>query len=249
MIYWLWLSLIKGIGVQLQRALIEHFKNPEIIYYASKEQLMEVRNFGSSRADMVLNNKSLEGAKKIIRDCKKHGISIMTLKDDIYPTYAKEIYDMPILLYYKGNPKKESIGVAVVGSRRCTREGRKKAIELGIEFTNKSIPVISGMAKGIDSYAHTACLKAGGYTVAVLGCGLDICYPSEHKLLMKRIEEQGLLLSEYPPGTPADANHFPKRNRIIAAWSETIYIAEAGSKSGALITKEYGGKYGRKIIE
>ena len=153
MIYWLWLSQIKGIGVQLQRALIEHFKDPEIIYYASKEQLMEVKNFGSSRADKVLRSRSLEGAKKIIKDCKKHGISIMTLKDDIYPTYAKEIYDMPILLYYKGNPKKDSIGAAVVGSRRCTREGRNKAIELGIEFANKSIPVISGMAKGIDSYA------------------------------------------------------------------------------------------------
>ena len=171
----------------------------------------------------------------------------MTLKDDTYPIYAKEIYDMPILLYYKGNPKKDSIGAAVVGSRRCSREGRMKAIELGIEFANKSIPVISGMAKGIDSYAHTACLKAGGYTVAVLGCGLDICYPGEHKLLMQKIEEQGLLLSEYPPGTPADANHFPKRNRIIAAWSKSIYIPEAGCKSGALITKEYGDKYGRKI--
>ena len=104
------------------------------------------------------------------------------------------------------------------------------------------------MAKGIDSYAHTACLKAGGYTVAVLGCGLDICYPSEHRLLKQRIEEQGLLLSEYPPGTLPHSCHFPKRNRIIAAWSREIYIPEAGKKSGAWITAAYGEKYGRRVL-
>ena len=248
MIYWVWLSRVKGIGVQLQRTLISHFKSPEEIYNATKEQLMEVEGFGPSRADKVLRGKSLNEARRIIRDCNKYDIGIMTLKDDIYPVYAKVVYEMPILLYYKGNPREDSIGTAVVGSRRCSREGRINAINLGQELAEKSIPVISGMAKGIDSYAHTACIKAGGYTIAVLGCGLDICYPSEHKLLMKRIEEHGMLLSEYPPGTPAEANHFPKRNRIIAAWSRTIYIPEAGQKSGALITKEYGEKYGRKII-
>lgn len=248
MIYWVWLSRIKGIGVQLQRALISHFKDPKEVYNATKEQLLKVKDFGPSRAEYVLKSRSLIEASRIIQDCQKKGIHLMTLNDDIYPKYAKEIYEMPILLYYKGHPIKDSIGSAVVGSRRCSKLGKERAIRIAYGLAENSIPVISGMAKGIDSYAHTACLKSGGYTVAVLGCGLDICYPSEHKLLMQRIEENGLLLSEYPPGTPADNHHFPKRNRIIAAWSKTIYIAEAGNKSGALITKEYGEKYGRDVI-
>ena len=116
-----------------------------------------------------------------------------------------------------------------------------------MELAEQGIPVISGMAKGIDSYAHTACLRAGGYTVAILGNGLDICYPAEHKILMQRIAEQGLLLSEYEPGIKPNAKHFPARNRIIAAWSNRVIIVEAGKGSGALITGDIARKYGREV--
>lgn len=247
MIYWIWLSNIKGIGIQRQRALLEHFKSPQQIYFASKDELMQVKDFGSARAEQILNNRSLETATHILEQCRRKQIQVMTFQDAVYPEYAKEICEMPVMLYYKGKPREDSIGVAVVGARRCTKEGKERAIELAYCLTRESIPVVSGMAKGIDSYAHTACLKAGGYTVAVLGCGLDICYPGEHKLLMQRIEERGLLLSEYPPGTPPCRCHFPKRNRIIAAWSREIYIPEAGKKSGARITGAYGEKYGRRV--
>lgn len=247
MIYWIWLSCIRGIGILLQRALIQHFGEAEKVYSASAEELMQVKEIGEARAELICRTHSLERAEKILEQCEKKQIYIMTLKDKIYPDEAGCVEEMPILLYYKGRAKQDSIGAAVVGARRCTEAGKERAIALAYHLTEQSIPVISGMAKGIDAYAHTACLKAGGYTVAVQGCGLDICYPCEHNLLKQRIEENGLLLSEYPPGTQPRRYYFPERNRIIAAWSREIYIPEAGKNSGALITGVYGEKYGRMV--
>lgn len=249
MIYWIWFTQIKGIGIKTQRILLDYFHTPREIYYASKKELSQVKKLTSGRVDAIMNGKSLDSARRILEQCEKKGIKIMTLEDRIYPDDAKEILDMPILLYYKGHPDENSIGAAVVGARRCTNEGKERAIQLTFGLVEHGINVVSGMAKGIDSYAHTACLKAGGYTVAVMGCGLDICYPKEHNILMERIEQQGLLLSEYPPGTLPDSYHFPRRNRIIAAWSREIYIPEAGSRSGAWITAKYGKRYGRKVID
>ena len=156
-------------------------------------------------------------------DCQNKNISILCWNDERYPLRAREPADAPPMLYYKGNIKKMD---QTVGTR---------------------IAVVSGMAKGIDSYAHTACLNAGGYTIAILGNGLDICYPSEHHKLMKCIEEKGLLLSEYPPGTPPSRYTFPRRNRLISSWSDKLIIIQAGKGSGALITAEYSRKYGRKV--
>ena len=107
--------------------------------------------------------------------------------------------------------------------------------------------IISGLAKGIDACAHTACINADGYTVAILGNGLDICYPSEHRILMDRIKEKGLLLSEYPTGTKPTKYAFPKRNRLISAWSDKVVVIAPGKGSGALITEGYARKYSRKI--
>ena len=119
---------------------------------------------------------------------------------------------------------------------------------MAVAYTEKQTAVISGMAKGVDSYAHTACLKAKGYTVAVLANGLDICYPSEHEKLKECIENKGLVISEYPPGIRPTKYTFPKRNRLISAWSDELIVVAAGKKSGALITADYSKKYGRKII-
>lgn len=141
------------------------------------------------------------------------------------------------------------LGASPKGARydaRMTKEERE-TVFLASEYAKTRIAVVSGMAKGIDSYAHTACLNAGGYTIAILGNGLDICYPSEHHKLMKCIEEKGLLLSEYPPGTPPSRYTFPRRNRLISSWSDKLIIIQAGKGSGALITAEYSRKYGRKV--
>ena len=160
---------------------------------------------------------------------------------------AREPADAPPMLYYKGNIKKKDQTVGIVSARRCSQEAKQETVFLASGYAKARIAVVSGMAKGIDSYAHTACLNAGGYTIAILGNGLDICYPSEHHKLMKCIEEKGLLLSEYPPGTPPSRYTFPRRNRLISSWSDKLIIIQAGKGSGALITAEYSRKYGRKV--
>lgn len=188
-----------------------------------------------------------EAAYSIARKCEKHDIRILTYDTMDVLNGINAIADKPIVLYYKGNIIKKLNTAAVVGARRCSREGKMRTLLLTEQLIQMGTTVISGMAKGIDSYAHTKALMIGGYTIAVLGCGLDICYPKEHDRLMKRISERGLLLSEYPPGTPAYSYNFPKRNRIIAALADEIHVVKAGKKSGSLITAEYGEKYGKKV--
>jgi len=123
---------------------------------------------------------------------------------------------MPVILYYRGNIIEDSMGVAIVGSRRCSEYGKRLTVDAGEFLAQNNVPIISGMAKGIDGFAHTACLKADGYTLAILGCSIDICYPKEHIELMQKIIEKGAVISEYPPGTKPDANHFPMKNRLVA---------------------------------
>lgn len=138
--------------------------------------------------------------------------------------------------------------MGVVGARRCTNYG-KEVVKEAVEYlASEKIPVISGMAKGIDSYAHTACLKAGGYTLAFFGNGVDICYPKEHRGLMENIIENGAVLSQFPPGTEPRPEYFPRRNALMSAWSEKLLVVEAGDNSGALITAQYTKELGRQVL-
>jgi DNA processing protein len=137
---------------------------------------------------------------------------------------------------------------AIVGARGWTAEGKGMAIDFATRAVESGSAVISGMAKGIDSYAHTAALKANGYTIAVLGNGVDICYPKEHDKLYAEIVKRGCVLSEYPPGTEPREYFFPKRNRLIAALSDKIYVVEAGRHSGTQTTVESGRKYSKTVV-
>ena len=250
MIYWIWLSKIPQIGSHISRILLKEFHDPKQIYDASYEELVKIKGIGPKRAKQIHNAKDLSQAKKILDSCYKYQIKMMTLNDDIYPQKAKILDDMPILLYYKGKPtlqKMNKKSTAIVGPRRCSRQARETAIKLALTKSEKEITIVSGMAKGIDAYAQTACLKNDGYTIAVLGNGLDICYPAEHKKLMEQIEKKGLLLSEYEPGIRPQKTHFPRRKRIIAAVSEEIIVVEAKKGSGAMITAQYGQIYHREI--
>lgn len=200
MIYWIWLSQLEGIGASTQNLLLQYFQTPERIYQANLNEILECNGIGNERAHQMLSSRSLEKAKRILEQCGKHKIALLTCEDHRYPEPARAITDMPILLYYKGQLISDSTGVGIVGSRRCTDYGKGVAVDCATYLAKHQIPVISGMAKEIDSYAHTACLRTGGYTVAVLGNGLDICYPIEHRSLMEQIMEHGLLISEYEPG-------------------------------------------------
>lgn len=229
------------------KKLIAVFEEPQAIYESSEEELINVKGLTIRQRKSILEHRELKTAEKIIEECRKSQISLLSIKDPFYPARAEKCQDAPIVLYYKGNIKEMEKAVGIVGARRCTQETKNFVVELTEAYHKKQFAVVSGMAKGVDSYAHTACLKAGGYTVAVLANGLDICYPSEHKKLKECIEKEGLLISEYPPGIRPTKYAFPQRNRLISAWSDEIVVIAAGRKSGALITAAYSEKYGRKI--
>ncbi|MCI6858207.1 MAG: DNA-processing protein DprA [Eubacterium sp.] len=246
-LYDIWLTKIKGLGPIKQRSLLKKYRTAQDVFYAKEAELSAIRELTGEDIKQILGSRELDAAKEILEKCMHNEIKVVTLEDSQYPYLAREIPDMPILLYCKGILRENICGNTIVGSRRCSKEGKEKTAALSKKLVQEGKTIISGMAKGIDSYAHTACIRNGGYTIAVLGNGLDICYPKEHNLLMKRIEENGLLVSEYEPGVPPSKYRFPRRNRIMAAMADEIYVTEAGRGSGALITADFGRKYGRKV--
>lgn len=216
------------------------------------------KRIGKKRLQMFLEQKDEKNlwdrAEMIWRGVRESGIEVITREDERYPERFLWLNDiltsMPVLLYAKGtmriNDFQESVGV--VGARRCSSDGKNEAIVVVRKAMDRKVAVISGMAKGIDAYAHTASLKAQGYTIAVLGNGVDICYPREHGRLYEAIADHGCILSEYPPGTTPRGYMFPRRNRLIAALSDTLYIVDAGRNSGTRSTAEFAVKYGREVI-
>lgn len=179
MLYWIWLTQIKGVGPIIQRSLLRKFTTPEEIYKASLQDLLECEGIGINIGERVVGAKSLENTNNILEQANRLGIKILTLEDPLYPEEVKQIAETPTVLYYNGNLIPNSMGVAIVGARRCSEYGKTVTKEAATYLANRKICVVSGMAKGVDGYAHISCLKAGGYTIAVLGHGLDMCYPSE----------------------------------------------------------------------
>jgi len=172
---------------------------------------------------------------------------MVAIRDQAYPKLLREIKDPPEVLYYSGDLSLASrVNVAVVGTRKATSYGIRAALKLSEMLAGHDVVVTSGMASGIDTYAHKGALKAGK-TIAVLGSGIDLCTPASNRSLMEEISEKGLLVSEYPPGTHATAYTFPQRNRIISGLSAATVIVEAGISSGALITAERAAEQGREV--
>ncbi|NLP29822.1 MAG: DNA-protecting protein DprA [Clostridiales bacterium] len=166
-----------------------------------------------------------------------------------YPELLNQIENPPEKLYYTG---KLELGktrcLAIVGSRKATAYGKWAAYNIAKRAADHDITIVSGLARGVDSYAHKGALDAGGNTIAVLGCGIDICYPKENKSLMKAIAKKGLVISEYPIGSTPLRHHFPLRNRIISGLSETVVVVEASLNSGSLITADYALNQGREVF-
>ncbi|WP_206811100.1 DNA-processing protein DprA [Paradesulfitobacterium ferrireducens] len=245
-VYWLWLAGLNGIGPVTQRKLLEALETPERIYLASAAEISQIA--GRAVAAILTASRSLDSAKRQEEALDRLGIRLLTTDDPLYPEQAKCLSNAPVILYYRGRirPKGQSIGI--VGSRRCTPYGKQVAVEAATYLAEQGVTVISGMAKGIDSYAHTACLKAGGYTLAFLGNGVDVCYPAEHRGLMEEIIHHGAVISEYPPYTRPRQEYFPIRNALISAWSDKVLIVEAAEKSGALITAQKAIEQGREVF-
>jgi DNA processing protein len=246
--YWLWLRLVKGIGSITEKKLLKHFGNPKNIYEADKEQLRQVEGIGPRLAANIYSTRSLDNAFRLQENLQKHEIKILTIHDPDYPQQLIQYHKAPTILYYKGTIKDSKSGMAIVGARRCSGYGKQITLEAARYLASHSIPVISGLAKGIDSYAHTACIKANGYTIAVVAHGLDQCYPKEHRELMLAVIETGMVMSEYPPNTKPRSEYFPERNALIAGLSSKVLIPEAGQNSGALITASLAKEQGKELL-
>ncbi len=171
------------------------------------------------------------------------------LSDPRYPALLAAIHDPPPILWIRGcQARLSSVMVAIVGSRSASPYGLEVAFRLAAELAGRGVTIVSGLARGIDSAAHRGALEGGGGTVAVFGCGVDVIYPREHARLAAQICEGGTLLTEFPPGTPPRAGHFPQRNRIISGLSRAVVIVEAAQKSGSLITARMALDQGRDVL-
>lgn len=237
LVYWIWLSLACTPGSYSFADLISKFPDAEAIYDATDRQIRSAINPKISDCS-ALYDKDLTKAEEIYNFCKTKGVGIVTYNDDDFPYLLRRIPNPPVLLYYRGTiPKlKGNFKCAIVGTRTISSYGRKNAFAISYDFAFFRGIVVSGMAKGIDGIALAAAIEAGGSVIAVLGSGIDVCYPSEHLTLAREIVKHGVIFTEYPPGTKPLRRNFPTRNRLISGICDATLVVEAGAESGALIT-------------
>jgi len=242
------ISNIPGIGPVRARNLIAHFGSPEAALSAGAGEIAAIANIGPKIAG-AFKPVDPDFADKQLEEAEKAGAQCLTYWDDDYPPYLKEIYDPPLVLFFQGSSDcLQQFCLAVVGTRKPSEYGRTSTKNIVAGLARQNLVIVSGLARGIDSLAHLAALDAGGYTVAVLGSGLDIDYPRENRKLRDRITEQGVVISEFPFGTVPDGRNFPRRNRIISGLSLGTLVMEAGERSGALITAAYAVDQNREVF-
>jgi len=246
-ISWIALNSVKGLGPVRIKQLIEKFGTPEAVF---KEK---PRAFAGIIPEMCISGLSdpqlFEQAEEQIRKAGKIGAEILTLEDMRYPMYLKEIFAPPPVLFVRGSLSAfTKHAVAVVGTRNPTLYGKTATTAITADLVGANTAIISGLARGIDTYAHEVCVANGGSTIAVLGSGIDTIYPSSNGQLAEKLQEKGALVSEFPLGTPPDAFNFPRRNRIISGLSAGVLVIEAGEKSGSLITAHYALQQGRDLF-
>ena len=247
--YWLWLTNLRGLHNQTRLALLRHFPTPEDVYYADPEEVLLTEGITREQAKL-LEDKDCSGADRILADCQRLDLDLLTIQDAGYPNRLRNIYDPPCLLYVRGRLPAfdDEASIAVVGTRDCTPYGVSCAEKLGYGLAAGGAVVVSGLARGVDSAALRGALRAGGTVTAVLGNGLDVVYPPENQYLYEDVAAAGALISEYPPGTPPEAKHFPVRNRIMSGLCLGTLVVEAPARSGALITAGTALEQGRDVF-
>jgi len=247
-LYWIGFNFVKGIGAVRFRALLDFFGDPAIAWQAPRDALLAA-GLGPKVTDNLLKIRSEISLEKIWERMQAQQIICLTWEDDSYPRLLKEIDQPPPVLYLRGELSPEDDwSVAIVGTRRMTVYGRQVAEDIASLLARNGVTVVSGLARGVDSAAHQAAIKAGGRTLAVLGNGVDQVYPPEHRHLAEEIISRGALISDYPPGTHPDSANFPPRNRIISGLSQAVVVVEAGITSGALITASFAADQGRDVF-
>ena len=248
--YYLILNSLRHIGPVRVRRLLEVFGSVESIFTQSTRTLASVDRVGQAAAESIKNWEKEFDPEAELKRAGELGLSLIDCEDAAYPAQLAEIYDAPLVLYYKGDLEAaRRRGVAVVGSRHTSSYGLETAKKLSYQMAYAGLSVNSGLARGIDTAAHQGALAAKGRTVAVLGCSLDLMYPPENKVLAEAIVEMnGLLLSEFPLGTAPDKQTFPMRNRLVSGLSGGVLVVEAGESSGALITARMALEQGRQVF-
>lgn len=244
---WIWLANLKGIITRKKVELLRIFDSPGQIYIADAFALAQTGILSHDNINAILSAQARAETDRTMESLEQLHIDVITLADEGYPHLLKNICDPPICLYVQGELRNDEPSVGVVGSRKASGYGISAAKKISAELSQYQICVISGMARGIDTAAHLGALSAGGRTIAVFGCGLDIVYPPENRKLMERIIENGAVISEYPPGVLPAPHHFPIRNRIVSGMSVGILVVEAGEKSGSLITAQLALEQGRDV--
>ena len=248
LVHWIWLATRKQLNDREKAGLLDHFRDPEDIYFADSGVLAQT---GLTEEKLeALADKDLTSAEEILSRCDEKQIHILTLRDAAYPARLKNIADPPLVLYYTGKlPDLEgSPLIGVVGTRSATPYGITAAKRMGFQIARCGGIVVSGGATGIDSAAMQGALSAGGTVVGVLGCGADVVYPRSSRGLYLDTQRHGCLLTEFPPGTEPYKWNFPKRNRIISGLSCGVLVVEAPEKSGALITARQAADQGRDVF-
>lgn len=247
--YWLALNCISVLGARRIRRLLDYCRGDAKAAFTLREEELLAAGLPPKVAAAIIEEREKIDPFRELERCQDAGIEILTLKDGNYPDILKVIYDPPPVLYYRGRLEAlHCLAVAVVGSRKATAYGKAAAEKISGDLARAGVVIVSGMAKGIDTCAHVGALKGLGKTVAVLGCGLDICYPPENRGLREKIVENGAIVSEFPLGTPPKPAHFPMRNRIISGLARAVVVVEAAKKSGALITADCALEQGRDVF-
>lgn len=247
--YWLWLTTRKGLGTLTAVRLLEQFGTPEAAYFADKGEYDLVPAL-SAAGKRSLEDKDLAGAEQIMADCDRLGLRILTLQDAEYPNRLKQISDPPLLLYLRGKlpPVDELLVLAMVGARDASPYGRKMAGMLSLDLVRAGAVLCTGIAPGIDTASIKGALAGGGVVISVLAGGLDLRQSGSEAGLYDDIAATGVLLSEYPPGTPHVGDHYRPRNRIISGLSEGVVVVEGGATSGALITAHAALEQSREVF-
>lgn len=245
------LSLIPKVGHVTARKLVAYVGDYDGIFKETKKNLLKIPDIGETLASNIVNSNVLPLAEKETEFIEKNNIRVIFYLDKDYPERLKHCYDAPVLLYSKGELSMNSRKVlSIVGTRKATDEGINFCEKLVAALAQRGHHplIVSGLAYGIDAAAHNAALDNNLPTIAVLGHGMDIIYPASHKSLAKKIEEEGLLVTDFPSKAIRDKNNFVKRNRIIAGLSDATIVVESGVKGGALVTADIAHSYNRDVF-
>ena len=246
--YWVGFNIVRGIGPTRLRALLDYFGDVERAWHAPDAELQRAGLDRRSRANLLTVRATYDLDLELARIAES-GARVLTWESADYPRLLREIADPPPVLYVKGTITEEDAwAVAVVGTRRASPYGREVTRRLTETLARSGITIVSGMARGIDAEAHWSALKAGGRSIAVLGCGIDQVYPPEHRKLAAEIAAHGAVVSDYPLGTPPEGINFPPRNRIISGLTLGVLVTDAGVRSGALITADFAAEQGRDVF-